>query len=1279
MIFLKKALSFVLAFVLLSSLVMGFAMTAQAAGSKTVSVSGYQTPTANGGLFGKDSDEYAHLASGAAKYSVTMTTTDGDFADKKYFVVDINFAPMAGENTVVNQMSASDNIGNTIHVGKLSNGDYNPNRWNHARMIIEDSNYETMMANGYSQKYTFYLNGKLIGEDKYIKKHDEKYNLQFKGLRVMFGTDDGVTTRKTYLADFVMSESDTKPVPVLPVLTSNNLYTVNSNNTVEFEGELTAKSIYDSVKDSQVKVYKNDTFNVLLTEDDELSYGNIIVLKSEDNIYNYYTVTTSAYGETVLASVTDTASFSANGLTRGNATITAVKGIGSKASDDESMLVKSPAANSDTYIQYTWGKSTMTTTKPSSVYDYDWDKKCGVFTDYLVFEASIYPIDITTANVVTDYGSTVADNFCSSLTPGVWNRVQIVVDRTATTSTNNKTKTKVYVNGTETSSAWKETTTFGDHYTTGGKHKAKNAFRLRLLGGDPANGGAYIDDIRIYEAKALRQIEKASLNASDKYIIDGNKLYIPYGGKVNASELTAESDCSVTSYNSDMTQTVTELSEGCTVAIIGKSSTAKELNLPYNDLYTYYTVVQTREKYELVTSNPNLASNGGTTESISDAVNGNASGEIKKVNISASNNFYNLGWKKPNFGMKYLVCAANVLPTDGITGIFIGTNSHALMSPNLSTETYVKTGIWTNLVFVYDIEANATDVYVNGELAFSEYKTKYVSGTSDCLRFVINGEKDSYCYIDDFYIYESALGVIPASPVKLDSGDVEGMIVNNSASSIKISSTSKVKDVTALFDNGNCTVYADSSCKSVLSADDLFTNGNVVVAKTGEFNAYTVYNVNTYGTNEIVATGDTYDEEKLQMVEGSISFSASVTDGGALIAAQYDKNGVLSKISLNSIEHAGIVTVNFTPDKLTDSKIKVFLFESTTGIKPLCEPLEIDYVNVIDILFLGNSYSMDVSWHLGGIAQADDVPMNVYVLNKGGCSLSYHYDNRFGNAAELGINFWKNDVSLGTIYNLDTALEKFDWDYIVIQNSSTSEGIDDTSESNYQKNWAVAVPFAQYLHEKEPDARIAFHSTWSMEAGYNFVGDIAERDQVHSNMRTNSLRAANEINEALGFEGDEKVLVINSTDILEYARYYEMPKDTTFNGRVCKEGTRIFETTYYKQGHVFDSKEIAVGDGTMLLNDADKTAGKISLHRDGFHMSALGRYLIALNAYKTITGNDVTGNTYAPDSIRLDSSPGGYHVTETDKGTLTGTCYQTYDALSEEIIELCQTLVDESN
>ena len=44
MIFLKKALSFVLAFVLLSSLVMGFAMTAQAAGSKTVSVSGYNPP-----------------------------------------------------------------------------------------------------------------------------------------------------------------------------------------------------------------------------------------------------------------------------------------------------------------------------------------------------------------------------------------------------------------------------------------------------------------------------------------------------------------------------------------------------------------------------------------------------------------------------------------------------------------------------------------------------------------------------------------------------------------------------------------------------------------------------------------------------------------------------------------------------------------------------------------------------------------------------------------------------------------------------------------------------------------------------------------------------------------------------------------------------------------------------------------------------------------------------------------------------------------------------------
>lgn len=1272
MIFLKKALSLIFSLILLCCLV----FTTYAAGSKTVTFGGYKETTTNGGLFGKASNEYAFLASGAAKYSLTMKSPDGDFADKKYFVVDINFAPdgSADANTIV-RMSGADDIGNEICMAKLAEGDYKANRWNHARLIIEDSNYETMMANGKSQKFTLYLNGVLIKEDVQINKHATLYETQFKGLRVMFGADDGVTTRKTYLADFVMSESDTKPVPVVPTLASTSLYTVdNTNDTIELSQALTVSDIVKNVSGASVKVYKNEAFALTLSDNDTLTYGNIIVLKSDDNIYKYYNIANGSFGETLLSSATALSQLDAAKLHVGNGSKSAVTGIGTKADSDESIYLRSSSAGADTYIQYAWGTSNTTTTKPASVYDYDWDKKCGVFTDYVVIEASIYPIDITTANLVTDYGTTITDNFIDSLVMGAWNRVRIVLDRTATTSTNNITKAMVYVNGKATTSAWKSTNSLGDHY---GSYKAKNALRIRLLGGDVTGGGAYIDDIRIYEAKALRDNVTATLNTSDKYTLDGNFVVIPHGAKLSASDISVAEGMSVTTFNSSMTETVTEISDGCVIAVYGKSDTAKELNLPYDDIYSYYTVTKAKEKFDLVTTNPNFLSNNGTSEVVSGGVMGNNSGNVKKIIIKGSNNYFNRSWKSASFGMNYLVLAVNVLPTDGITNVFIGTNQHAVMSPTVTVDQYLVKDTWNSLLFVYDITANTTDTYVNGELISFDYTTKYVKGTSDSFRFIISGSEDSYAYVDNFYLYESAYAPVPSVPEKLESGDVEGLIINNKTFSARISSETTVSDITALFDDGVAKVYTDNACTKELSADDKITDAAVIALKSGTFNAYTVYNVSTYGTNEIIAIGDTYDKETSSMKEGSVSFFAYVTEGGSLIATQYDENGVLSKIAIDSADSEASLSLNFTPDKLDNSTVKVFLMKSASSLAPLCEPLEIDYINSIDILFLGNSYSMDVSWYLGSIAEADDVSMNVYVLNKGGCSLSYHYDNRLGSASELGINFWKNDVSLGTLYNLDTALDKFDFDYVVIQNSSTSEGIDNTSESNYQDKWAVAVPFAQYIHENEPDARIAFHSTWSMESGYNFVGDVNERNQINDNMLANALRASKEINEALGFEGDDKVLVIDSTSMIYYARHYELPETATFNGREAKQGTKIFDTTYYKQGHIFDSKEIAVGDGTMLLNDADKAAGKISLHRDGFHMSALSRYLIALNAYKTLTGNDVTGNTFSPASIRLDCSPGGYHVTETDKGALTGTCYQTYDALTPEVIALCQTLVDE--
>ncbi len=1276
MIFVKKTLK---AIVLAALLVTVFC-TVMCAYASTVSVSGYPEPTANGGLFGKTANEYASILTGRAKYSITMTTTDGDFSSMKYFVIDLNFAPDATDSTTtITQLSSSDNLGITFQNAFLENDAYTPERWNHVRMIVEDSDYETMVANGKSQAVTLYVNGQLIGnEDVTHNTHSsDQTETQFKGLRVMFGKDDSVTTRKTYVSDFRTFESDTKPVPVVPVLTSGTSYSVDGN-VISYVDDVTVADIKQDHADYDIAVFKNDSFVVQLADTDVISGNNAVVVKSSDNVYSYYTVAVSTYGETVYVNA-DSYDGITEKFTPGNVILSSVSGIGGKASDDTSLLVRTTSSSSDGYISWYWGTSNTTTTKPTNVTDYDWNKKAGTFTDYLVIEYSVYGIDITHADLTTDYGTAFTGNFCSYLTPGVWNRVRVVIDRTHTSTTDNTTKATVYVNGVPTTASPKVTNSLGDHYGTT-SFRAKSAIRIRLKGGSP-EGGAYVDDVMVYETKVLREDDDIELQSTDDYIVSGGNIYIPYASTGITSEMLSydTEKASVVLYNADMTQTVESATEGCIIALQGKSSLVTDHELSYYDIYHYYTVYRAQDRYDLVTTNPVFALNGGSSRVITDTVFGNTSGGVTEITISSdgANNYCLTPWKTVNFGANYLVCALNFYPTDDTESIYFGTSQHRLMAAPLALNLAITPNKWNNIVMVYDIANDTSDIYVDGVLINENYDSKYVRGTDNNVRIIVEGEANSISYMDNVWFYESSTEPDIAVPFTFEDGKTGTTIVDNKENVIRLNESTTVSELKELVTDGVAKAYTDSTCTETLPASDTFTSSSVFVITTGDFKALTTYTMDVYAENQIVTAGK-IDTETNTLYEGNdITFFASVTDGGCLAVAQYDTTGKMIRLVFDAAESTDIVSVDFVPDEIDGSTIKVFLFKGINNPAPLCENVTLTYRTYIDILFLGNSYSMDVSWHLGNIAAADDVLMNISVLNKGGCNLAYHYNNREGDQKELGINFWRNDVSLGTIHNLKSALEAYDWNYVIIQNSSTSEGIDGTSEENYQNNWAVAVPFAEYIHELEPETRILMHSTWSMETGYkDYVSTDEERDQILANMQTNSDRCISEINEALGLEGDDAAFCIYSSGIIDYARHYALDEDITINERTCTAGTSIFDTTYYLDGHVFDTKNIDVGDGSMLLSDEDNAAGKISLHRDGFHMSALGRYLIALNAYATLTGNTVTGNSFETCELNLDSSPGGYHVTETDN-PLSGTAYQLYDALTAEAIALCQELVDE--
>ncbi|MBQ7901586.1 MAG: hypothetical protein IJ365_06445, partial [Clostridia bacterium] len=1163
----KKLLAMIVTIAMVMTMITVPAAAATSVGNVKVSIS---IPESNGGLYGKAAGEYAKAmttdtSNPAKSVMIVDSSADYDFSDSKYVVLDLNMAP----NSSAEKISAGPNAG----LFAVETSDFDENRWNSVRVVVEEKIADEMHELGTYQPMTIYVNGVKAAEGAKELANGDKTavgtEIYGKGFRFNIHGPASTATMVGYIADVNISVSDVNEAPVMPTLASGASFTVNDDGTITFGDDttVTLSDIKAANSDVSVSAFTDDSFAIAVGNDDILVKGNVLVVKSSDNLYTYYRVASGSYGETVLKSITTYADFN---LTVGNGEKSQVSGIGGKDASDSSIWLRQGSSSvADTHFNYSWGNSKSTSTKPDSVLDYDWDKKCGTFTGYLVYEYSILNIDCTTVQIQTDYGTVITDNYADFIPKNAWTRVKVAIDRTDTT--NNKTKSMVYINGVPTSAVWKETNSLGDHY---GTYKAKNTIRVAVKGGNAATGGAYVDDISIYEAKTLRDIETVSISDGAGYDLVDNAIVIPAGGSLDLSDIVCDSGYTVKGFNADASAQVSSLTTGCIVTVEGKSTAAQELGYTYNDMYACYTVTEAKEKYELIATTPDFNMNNGTCEAVTANVFGNTSGDVKKVTLGSTNNYCQHTWTTVNPGAQYLVYSVNVAPIPGdaaISGVRFGTNGHGEMSASALTGQQLTENAWNNVTMVYDIDNDTSDLYVNGVLVSYDYASKYVRGTNNALRFIIEGTVGAQCYVDDLYIYESSVVPTVPQPAKFAEGYSNKMLVNNANSTANINSSVTVADAAAAAEGGTLTAYTDNTYAAELGSSDTFTDGNLVVIKSAD-NVYITYTVSTHDSDTVIAAGDTYDGAG-NMTTGTIGLYAPVSDRGVLFAAQYDADGKLIKLVVDDTVENDTLKIEFETEEVDKSKVRAFLFESAGNLKPLCKPLEIGVRDYINFLILGNSYSMDVTWHLRQIAAADDVLMNVHVLNKGGCHLRYHYENRNGNPAELGINFWENNKSMGTLYNLEQVLEKFDWDYVAIQASSTTQGLDDTSDANYEENWAVAVPFAQYIHEKEPDARLVIHSTWSMETGYNYVDSDETRDSIMDNFRTLNNRCAEEINSTLGLEGDEQVLVICSTDIIDAARAYAPAQDITINGSTCATGTKLFDTTYYKTGHIFSSKE----------------------------------------------------------------------------------------------------------
>ena len=219
----------------------------------------------------------------------------------------------------------------------------------------------------------------------------------------------------------------------------------------------------------------------------------------------------------------------------------------------------------------------------------------------------------------------------------------------------------------------------------------------------------------------------------------------------------------------------------------------------------------------------------------------------------------------------------------------------------------------------------------------------------------------------------------------------------------------------------------------------------------------------------------------------------------------------------------------------------------------------------VKILAIGNSFSMDATHYLYGIARADGVKLKVVNLYIGGCSLYRHYRNML--SGERAYLMELNGMSSGFYVSMKEALLSDEWDVVTLQQSSPASPHAKTFEPYLTR-------LSEFVREHAPAAKLYVHQTWAYENDCPRLMNAAK------------------------MESAEKMLTLLTENYNAAAE------------RIAADGI------------------IPSGDAMYRYHSEVRGAG-LSAFRDTFHANlGVGRYLLGCVWYKTLCGRDPEGNTF---------------------------------------------------
>ena len=142
------------------------------------------------------------------------------------------------------------------------------------------------------------------------------------------------------------------------------------------------------------------------------------------------------------------------------------------------------------------------------------------------------------------------------------------------------------------------------------------------------------------------------------------------------------------------------------------------------------------------------------------------------------------------------------------------------------------------------------------------------------------------------------------------------------------------------------------------------------------------------------------------------------------------------------------------------------------------------------ILSISNSFGVDATRYLYGIARAAKEDIKVVTLYIGGCSLYRHYRNML--SEEAAYDYYIDGIKSGLTVSLKTALLSDEWDIVTLQECSQRSATADTF-------FPYITELADYVRKLAPEAELYIHKTWSFAESsprFTAAGCMGREDMI---------------------------------------------------------------------------------------------------------------------------------------------------------------------------------------